>query len=172
MILTTLTVLTAFAFGASDPLAPSRAGEIQCYEPDVELKTCKALSSYRFEADGRILNKAETVISDDPRVVLIAEGDVYIRDDAECSADPVSPDHILAVEVDGHALSGGDLAVVSQNIATAMNEAVGEGEYCSTYHPKPDGSMLALVTVGGQPRPEFTSAVRWVRPEDGWRLQP
>lgn len=172
MILTTLAVLATVALANPDPLAPGRSGQVQCYGPDVERKTCESIGSYRFEPDGRIINKAENVVGGSPRVVVIAEGEVYVRGDAECSSDSVTPDHILAVEVDDEPLAGADLDAVRQQIATGMNEVVGEGEYCSTYHPKPDGSMIALVTVAGQPRPDFTSTVLWVRREDGWRLQP
>lgn len=172
MILTTLAALATLALADPDPLAPGRTGQVQCYEPDVEQKTCESIGSYRFEPDGRIINKAEAVLGDAPRLVLIAEDEVYIRDNAECTSDPVDPDDIQSVEVDGDALSGEDFDSVRQSLAAAMNEALGEGEFCSTYHAKPDGSMTALVTVGGEPRPEFTSTVRWVRREDGWRLQP
>jgi hypothetical protein len=172
MILITLVALGTMALADPGPLAPARDGLVQCYEPNVEQKTCQSIASYRFETNGRILNKAETVLGDNPRIVLIAEAEVYVRDGAECSSESVSPDHILSVEVDGLALSGDDLAGISQVIATAINEEVGEGEFCSTYHHKPDGSMTALVTVSEQPRADLSAVVRWVRREDGWRLEP
>ena len=172
MILTTLGMLTAVVLTVPDPLAPGRTGQVQCYGPDVEQKTCESIGSYRFEPDGRIINKAENVVSSSPRIVVTAAGEVYVRNGAECTSESATPDHILSVEVNGEPLTGADLDTVRQQIATGMNEAVGEGEYCSTYHPKPDGSMIALVTVAGQPRPDFTSTVLWVRREDGWRLQP
>lgn len=172
MILMTLAALATAALADPDPLAPARGGQVQCYEPDVEQKTCESIGSYRFEPDGRIINKAEIALNEDVRIVVIAEGEVYVRNDAECSSDSVTPDHILSIEIDGAALSGADFDAVRQQLATAMNEEIGEGEYCSTYHSRPDGSMVAKVTVAGEPRPDFTSTVRWVRREDGWRLQP
>lgn len=155
-----------------DPLAPGRKGQVQCHEPDVELKTCESIGSYRFEPDGRIVSKAELVIDDGVRILVVAESEVYVRDGAECSSDPLSPDQVLSIEIDGQALSGEELGTVSEELVTALNAALGDGEFCSTYHPKPDGSMVVLSTVAGQPRPEFTSTARWVSREDGWRLQP
>ena len=173
MILTTLAMLAATTLADPDPLAPGRSGQVQCYGPDVELKTCESIGSYRFEPDGRIINKAENVVNASPRIVVIAEGEVYVRDNAECTSDTIAtPDHVLSVEIDGEPLTGAGLDLVRQQMATGLNEMIGEGEYCSTYHSKPDGSMIALVTVAGQPRPDLTSTVRWVRLEDGWRLQP
>ena len=172
MILTTFAALTALALADPDPLAPARAGQVQCYEPDVEQKTCESIGTHRFEHDGRIVSKAEIVINDDMRILLVAQNEVYIRDGAECSSGPLSPDEILSIEIDGEALSGGELDSLSEELVAALNEVLGDGEFCSTYHPKPDGSMVVLSTVGGEPRPDLTSTARWVRREDGWRLQP
>lgn len=172
MSLITLLVLSGSILDPAGPLAPARTGQVQCYEPDVARKTCESIGSYRFEADGRILNKAEIVLKEGARVLVIAESEVYVRDQAECSSEPVAPGHILSVEIDGAPLTGDDLDILREELANGMNDVIGEGEYCSTYHPKPDGSMVALVTVDGRARPDFTSTVRWVRREDGWRLEP
>ena len=101
MILTTFAALTALALADPDPLAPARAGQVQCYEPDVEQKTCESIGTHRFEHDGRIVSKAEIVINDDMRILLVAQNEVYIRDGAECSSGPLSPDEILSIEIDG-----------------------------------------------------------------------
>lgn len=172
MILTTFAALAALSLTDPDPLAPARGGQVQCYSPDVEQKTCESIGTHRFEPDGRIISKGEIVINDDVRVVLVAQNEVYIRDGAECSSVPLSPDQILSIEIDGEALSGDELDTFSRGLVDALNDSLGEGEFCSTYHPKPDGSMVVLSTVGGEPRPDLTSTARWVRREDGWRLQP
>lgn len=172
MILITLAALATAAFTDPGPLAPARDGQVQCYEPDVDQKTCQSIVSYRFEANGQTISKAQMVLNDGTRIVVIAEDEVYVRNHAECSSGDISPAHILSIELDGATLSGDDLNSVRQELASAMQEEIGEGEYCSTYHPKPDGSMTTVVTVAGQLRPDFTSTMRWVRREDGWRLQP
>jgi hypothetical protein len=172
MILTTLAASAVLALVDPDPLAPARTGQVQCSEPDVEQKTCESIGSYRFEPDGRIVSKGEIIVHDGARILIIAEDEVYVRDGAECSSDPLAPDQIRSIEIDGEALSGDGLNTLRQELVTALNEALGDGELCSTYHPKPDGSMVVLTTVAGQPRADLTSTVRWVRREDGWRLQP
>lgn len=172
MMLTTFAALAALALADPDPLAPARTGQVQCYEPDMAQKTCESIGSYRFEPDGRILNKAEVVIDDGVRIVMTAESEVHVRHDAECASEPLAPGQIRSIEIDGEALSGEDLDALRQELVAALNEALGDGEFCSTYHPKPDGSMVILSTVAGQPRPDLTSTARWVRREDGWRLQP
>lgn len=172
MILMTLAVLATAALADPNPLAPARDGQVQCYTPDVERKTCRAIGSYRFEPDGRIINDAENMLSAEPLIILRARSEVYIRDNAECSSDVFDESHIQEIEVDGAVLEGEELASVRSLIADGMRESIGPGEYCSTYHPKPDGSLRALVTVDGVPQPEAEDTVLWVRPEDGWRVAP
>lgn len=172
MILMTLAALATAVPGDPNPLAPARDGQVQCYTPDVARKTCRAIGSYRFEPDGRIVNDAEVVLGSEPLVILRAAADVYVRDNAECSSDDFDESHIQSIEVDGAELEGEALASARSLIAQGMREAIGPGEYCSTYHPKPDGSFRALVTVDGVPKPEAEDTVLWVRREDGWRVAP
>lgn len=172
MILLTLAALATAALADPDPLAPARDGQVQCYTPDVERKTCRAIGSYRFESDGRIINDAENMLSTEPLIILRAGSEVYIKNNAECSSTAFDESHIQEVEVDGVKLEGENFASARSFIAQTMREALGTGEYCSTYHPKPDGSLRALVTVNDVPRPDAEDTVRWVRREDGWRVAP
>lgn len=172
MILMTLAALATAALADPDPLAPARGGQVQCYRPDVERKICRAIGSYRFESDGRIINDGENMLSREPLIILRAGSEVYIKDNAECASTAFDESHIQEIEVDGVKLEGESLASARSVIAESMREAIGPGEYCSTYHPKPDGSLRALVTVDGVPRPEAEDTVLWVRREDGWRVAP
>ena len=42
----------------ADPLAKARTGELQCYRPNTEAKTCAVLSGYSFQGSA-ISNKAD-----------------------------------------------------------------------------------------------------------------
>lgn len=173
MILTTLVALAMTAPSDPNPLAPARDGRVQCYTPDVERKVCRAIGAYRFEPDGRIINDAENMLSTDPLVILRASSDVYVKGNAECaSAGAFNESHILSVEVNGAPLEGEQLAAARSMYIERMRSGIGTGEYCSTYHSKPDGSLRALVTVDGIPRRESEDTIMWVRPEDGWRVAP
>lgn len=168
-------ILAALAIAAPadpNPLALARDGQVQCYTPDVERRVCRAIGAYRFEADGRIINDAENMLSTDPRIILRASSEVYIKGHAVCGSEAFEARHIQRIEVDGVPLEGERFAAARSVIAESMREAIGSGEYCSTYYPKPDGSLLALVTVDGAPRDDAEDTVRWVRLEDGWRVAP
>jgi hypothetical protein len=68
----------------ADPLAPARIGDLQCYGADPVRKTCRALAGYSFEADGKILNKAEVVLQESPLVTMTTVSPVTMRDGAVC----------------------------------------------------------------------------------------
>ncbi|HWQ86499.1 hypothetical protein [Brevundimonas sp.] len=172
MILMAFVVLAITALTDPDPLAPARDGQVQCYTPDVERKTCRAIGSYLFEPDGRIINDAENMLNEEPFVILRARSAVYVRDGAVCATDAFDDRHIRTIEVNGNTLEGEAMSSARSAVAASMRETIGTGEYCSTYHPKPDGSLRALVTVNGLPRPDAEDMVLWIRREDGWRVAP
>ena len=172
MIAIMLAALAMAAPADPNPLAPARDGRVQCYTPDVERQVCRAIGAYRFEPDGRIVNDAENMLSSVPLGILYATSEVYIKDNAECSLGAFDEGHVRAIEVNGVALEGEQLASARSMVAEIMREAIGSGEYCSTYHPKPDGSLRALVTVDGMPRTDAEDTILWIRREDGWRVAP
>ncbi len=172
MIAMTLAALAMAAATDPNPLAPARDGQVQCYTPDVERRVCRAIGAYRFEADGRITNDAENMLGADPRIILHASSEVDVKDNAVCASGVFEDRHIHSIEVNGVPLEGELFASVRSEVAARMREAIGPGEYCSTYHPKPDGVLRALVTVDGVPRPDAEDTVLWVRREDGWRVAP
>lgn len=169
-----LMALLALAVAAPDagPLEPARTGLVQCYSPDLKNRTCNAMGAYRFEADGVIWNDARNMVLAIPQIVIYASSKVLVRGDAECALSTDIEADITAVEVDGVPLAGDLYQTVRKQIADGRQAAFGEGEFCSTYHPNPDGTLRAVVTLDGVERPEFESTVVWIDPADGWTLAP
>ncbi len=167
-----LMALLALAGAPQDagPLEPGRSGKLQCYGPNVAAKTCTAIGSYRFDADGTIWNDARNQINATPAVILHATGKVYVKDGAECARPENRAEEITGIDVDGTPLQGDQLNAFRQQIAANIAAVLGDGEFCSTYHPNPDGSMRATVTVDGVARPEFESTVLWIEPDAGWTV--
>lgn len=167
-----LMALLALAGAPQDagPLEPGRSGKLQCYGPNVAAKTCTAIGSYRFDADGTIWNIARNQINASPAVVLHATGKVYVKDGAECARPENRAEEITGIDVDGTPLQGDQFNAFRQQIAANISAVLGDGEFCSTYHPNPDGSMRAAVTVDGVARPEFESTVLWIEPDAGWTV--
>lgn len=173
MIPMTLAVLATAALADPNPLAPARDGQVQCYEPDSARKTCHAIGAYRWAEDGAITNDATVALGDDPLIILHASAPVYVRDAAECAVNTPAANQITSIEVDGTPLTGAEFDEVRKQVGAAMDQTFAMGsEYCSTYHPREDGTLKAIVTIDGELRPDLTSNVLWVRLEDGWRVAP
>lgn len=167
-----LMALLALAGAPQDagPLEPGRAGKLQCYGPNVAARTCTAIGSYRFDADGTIWNIARNQINAAPAVILYATGKVYVKEGAECAHPENRAEEITGIDVDGTPLQGDQFDAFRQQIAANIAAVLGDGEFCSTYHPNPDGSMRATVTIDGVARPEFESTVLWIAPDAGWTI--
>lgn len=167
-----LMALLALAGAPQDvgPLEPGRSGKLQCYGPNVAARTCTAIGGYRFEADGTIFNDARNQIGAAPAIVLYATGRVYVKDGAECARSENRAEEITRIDVDGVPLQGDQFNTVRQQIAANISAVLGDGEFCSTYHPNPDGSLRADVAINGVARPEFESTVLWIDADAGWTL--
>lgn len=167
-----LMALLALAGAPQDagPLEPGRSGKLQCYGPDIAARTCTAIGAYRFDADGTIWNDARNQINASPQIVLHATGKVYVRDGAECARPENRAEEITRIDLNGVALEGEQFTTVRRQIADNINLVLGEGEFCSTYAPNPDGTLKASVTVDGVARPEFESTVLWIEADAGWTL--
>jgi hypothetical protein len=168
-----LTLSLLLLAAATDPLAPARAGQVQCYDPVPAQKLCRAMGSYDFAADGTISNLAVTRIQDAPAIVMFARSPVVLKDDKECSAGALKETDIEKIEVNGQPLDAATLAVARGQIVAALPDFMKTGEpLCSAYSPNPDGTMSATVDVGGVAHPELTATVRWVDPAEGWKVTP
>ncbi len=169
MLLTALLALIAAPQDAG-PLEPGRSGKLQCYGPNVAAKTCTAIGAYRFDADGTIWNDARNMLSASPQIILYATGKVYVKDGAECAHPLNRAEEITRIDLNGTPLEGAQFTTVRQQIADNINLVLGDGEFCSTYTPNPDGTLKAAVTIGGVARAEFQSTVLWIEPDAGWTL--
>jgi hypothetical protein len=168
-----LTLSLLLLAAATDPLAPARAGLVQCYDPVPAQKLCRAMGSYDFAADGTISNLAVTRIQDAPAIVMFARSPVVLRDDKECSAGAIKESDIEKIEVNGQALDAATLAIARGQIVAALPDFMKTGEaLCSAYAPNADGTLSATVDVGGVAHPELTATVMWVNPLEGWKVVP
>ncbi|QTC93013.1 hypothetical protein [Brevundimonas goettingensis] len=170
-MLATALLLTLAA--ASDPLAPARQGQVQCYDPLPAQKLCRAIGSYAFGADGTITSLAETRLQDSPVIVMFARSAVVIRDGKECSNGDLKEADIEKIEIDGQPLPAAALAQVRPQIIAGLPDFMKGGEpLCSAYAANADGTMTATADVGGVAHPELTATVMWVNPADGWKVVP
>lgn len=148
-----------------DPLAPARAGQLQCYTPDESRRTCRSIASYNFRADGVVHNQAVVLL--EPNLIMKVSTLVDVRDGAVCG----HLDGIDAAEfiVEGHPADAQQTFRLRKLLAATYGFAAGR-EYCTQYTPEGEGYRTAL-TVDGVPMPQSRYVI-WVDPADGYRVAP
>ncbi|NBB52975.1 hypothetical protein GVN24_32360 [Rhizobium sp. CRIBSB] len=170
MLVATLLSLTLTGPLDTDPLAPARDGMAQCYTPNKAARTCRAIGTYEFHADGTITNFAEVLMNESPLVVMRAQSKVYIRDGAECG--PVSDSDIREFLLDGSPV-GPELHAQLRDVVVAARAAnMPDGEYCTVFKSNDDGTMTGVVTIDGKEWSQGDDIVLWVDPAEGWKVAP
>ncbi len=153
-----------------DVLAPARAGQLQCFEPNVAAKTCQSLGGYTFHANGGIDNIAEILLMPSPVIVMRASGPVTVENNAICG--PLRAEDIqnATFTIDGVAANAEEAAQLKAAMTQQLAPMFGV-QNCLTLTPDGEG-FRAESTVAGAPRPELTQRAIWVGASDGWRVAP
>lgn len=157
-----------------DPLAPGLAGMLQCYQPNIEKKTCSALASYRLGADGVILNEAEVMLSPTPWINVVTISPVAVKGVAVCGE--LSGLDTMRVLLDNQPADATTTEKVRQLLARAYVPYAGK-EICTTYIAEPElflggYAYRAEVTIDGKADPDMAQRVIWVYPEGEWVVRP
>jgi hypothetical protein len=153
-----------------DVLAPARAGQLQCFEPNFADKTCASLGGYSFGADGVILNSAQILIMPSPVILMRVSAPVTVRNDAICGP-------LNAADIDRATFTVNDAPATTEEatqIKAAMQRQLAPMfgvESCMTLTPNGD-VLRADTTLAGTARPDLSQRVIWVGANDGYRVAP
>jgi len=170
-----LALLLAFAPGpvtaeSADPLAPSRTGQMQCYGPNVERKTCVSLGAYAKDAQGVIQNTATVLMAASPQIVMTTRAPVAVKAGAVCGSIRMRDLETASFVIDGTPADATDAEAVRKAVAPAYAPFL-DKEFCTVYRADGPG-LVGEVTVDGVRRRELDQRVRWVSPAEGYVVKP
>lgn len=151
-----------------DVLAAARSGLLECYSPNTDAKTCRALTTFAFEGEGgAALNSAEVVLGESPLIVMRARSPVTVTANTVCGV--FGPEHVEAATfvIDGEPADDETNAGIRETMVAQMGDLLGQ-EICTTYAATETG-MMGDVTIGGAPAGEPPEPVIWVSPDAGYR---
>jgi len=155
---------------AADPLAPAWTGQVQCYGPNVERRSCVSIGAYAKDAAGAIQNTATVLLAVQPLIVMRATAAVQVKGESVCAVLATSDIETAEFTIDGQPAAPDNVASIRRGIAPAYQQVLNR-ELCTTYEL--DGAETkALVTIDGRRRPDLDLRVRWVAPSDGFEVKP
>jgi hypothetical protein len=163
-------VVTNAAPAAINPLEPALTGQLQCYEPNEEKKTCRALGSYKRVSGSRYMNGALALISAVGPVTLEMTTPVEVKAGAVCGT--IRPEDVSngKLAAGGRPLSAAEAAPVLAQIAQAMAPMMNK-EICTRYVPDA-GGLIGKATIGGVYRADADRRVKWVKATDRYTVAP
>lgn len=152
------------------PLAPARAGRLQCYTPDTQRKTCAAIVSYAWAADGTITSTGEVLLSQNPTATMKATTPVVVRDGAVCGTNSVEALKAAEITFEGRPAT----PEMTEKVRAAMVAHFPEigREVCTRYVAGAGGELTTSVSVDGASRPDLTTRAIWIGPDEGYQVRP
>jgi hypothetical protein len=159
---------TSSVANSASPLAMAEKGQLQCYRPDVQKKTCQAIASYRTTGPGAYDNKALIPVS--ANATLETHTPVVIKAGAVCGF--VRGQDVLAgtLRVDGVVVEPEKAKPILDRVAQAM-APMSDKEICTKYEPS-GSDFRAKISIEGTYRPDQDEAVKWIAPADGYTVTP
>lgn len=161
-------VLLPFVQTAPDPLAPARAGQIQCTGIDKAHRKCLAMTRYEPVEGGGFRNITTITVSGTPLITIEMASLVVVEGDAVCGT--LRQDDVAAakVRVNGTPMPAGDATPLVERIVDGTREAFGQ-KVCTRFRIDGD-QILSETQIDGTPRPDMNLRFTWVRPEDGYSV--
>jgi hypothetical protein len=153
---------------AADPLAPARAGKIQCIAPNKPKKSCIGLGTYTVRPDGSFDAVMNVIVSPTPRITMETRSTGKVEGDAVCSTVLKQEYAEAKITIDGAPAEEATAQAIRGQIVGAVAPLEGK-KACSREVPEGELSRVD-VTVDGTARPELTQRVIWVRPDEGYTL--
>jgi hypothetical protein len=168
MLLFVLATASATTSKNVDPLTPALSGKLQCYQPDLQKKTCASLAGYTSNGDGSFNNKALVRLSASPLLVWSSDTTVFVKSGAVCGRTQKTTIEASQFSLTGQAVVGNQLTTLRDRVTTAFAPML-DREICTTYVPTKSG-FTATVTVDGVADPKLTQQVIWVSTKDGFQV--
>lgn len=153
---------------SANPLAMAEMGQLQCYRPDVQKKTCQSMASYRRTGPSSYDNKA--VIPLGTNATLETHTPVVIKGGAVCGYIRGQDQIAGTLRVDGAIVEPQKAKPILERVAQAM-APMADKEICTTYEPSGD-SLTAKVSIGGIYSRDQDETVKWIGATEGYTVTP
>jgi hypothetical protein len=172
LLLVALAMLTNLHAARADdgPLTPARDGKIECFSPSSEHKTCVAITRYTWISNGDIIAESDFALNANPLISLKMTSEAFLEEGDLCGV-------LQQQSVDGMTffkngvLMNEDEAADFRGPMTSRFATIIGRRVCEDHAPY--GSLIVTqYTIDGSPKPELTSRLKWISPDEGYVLAP
>ena len=167
MLSLTLALLAA-GQAAPDPLAPARAGKVQCVSPNREKKTCLAIASFVVKPDGTFDSVVRVMVNPAPAITMETHAGGTVEGNGTCNIIRTEDYAAATFTMNGAPMDETMAATIRPQVTAAIAPMVGK-KGCSIERTEGD-MIVSEVTLDGVAHPEMTQKLIWVSPSDGYTL--
>ncbi len=158
----------------ADVLGEARAGKLQCFEPDVQKKTCRGLFKIIVKPDGTATSGGDVLLNvvngGSVLIMRAPQSPVTVKSASTCETMRKSDIEDAMFLLDGKAVNPESDRRIKDDMESRQTARFGKTE-CSAYLPTGGGTYMVTDTVDKQPQPN-TAHMIWVSPSDGYKVGP
>ncbi len=168
MLISLLLLAAAATPAQTDPLAPARAGKIQCVGPNQEKKTCLAFGRYQVDADGSYQSTVTVLVNPSPAITMETRAKGKVENGQVCGIIRKEDYAASTFTLDGAPMDAAMADGIKAQVLAVVSTMDGKNG-CSS--ERADGDVLVSeVTLDGVARPELTQRFIWISPDEGYKL--
>ena len=170
MLISLLLLAAAATPAQTDPLAPARAGKIQCVGPNQEKKTCLAFGRYQVDADGSYQSTVTVLVNPSPAITMETRAKGKVENGQVCGIIRKEDYAASTFTMNGAPMDTAMADGIRAQVLAAVAPMDGKNG-CSKERAE-GGVTVSEVTLDGVARPELTQRFIWVgaaRPSAGGR---
>jgi len=155
----------------TDPLAPAKSGQLQCFVPDTSRKMCRALAGYSFGPGRAIQARGEILMApSELLIVMRTSTSVEVRSGAVCGSVRARDIEASTFTIAGQSVPQQMVQFASPQILSVLRSHI-DKEVCAAFVPN-GSSFSTQLTVDGVDQPQVSETFIWVRPNDGYKVGP
>jgi hypothetical protein len=166
----TFSLLLAAA-SVAEQLAPAQQGMLQCQMPNLDSKSCFSLSTVRQTGPSTYSFKTEILVDAAGPVIASIRSIVSVRGAEVCQIMKANETAGATFTFDGRPLSGAEAAEYREGLRTDFAGLAGH-MVCTQIVADDQGLLTVIGTLDGKRIPAGDYELKWVRPEDGWKVAP
>ena len=167
-----ISVIVALAAASvAEQMAPARQGMLQCQMPDVLFKTCLSLSKVRQVGPGNYRFETEILLDPNGPVVMSERNTAAVQGNNVCEVVRLWEIDSWTVVIGGKAANAAQTAKFRVAMKRRFAPLTGQ-TICTAIVSNEQEMHKVIATIGGKRMPAFDYPMKWVAPDDGWKVGP